>query len=576
MDGQQGLGNGTRVAVVGGGICASATAAALLFSSRARGRSVEVRVFEGARDEFDHRPPVVLSPQCRSRLAALGCRVSPEWRAVELAGIEVISGRERSLLSGPAGGLWVVDAWPEGLAGRTLLARALASGAALHGAKFVPRRVDRIEPAGRQLADPAPQSGAGGLVVWAAGANERVHAAVHAAGAGAPISGRFFDGFQGAPTVSAVQARLRYGSMIQPPWQVAKLLVAPLPRVDALYLIPCRHSIYALALGEKVQPADLCQALMIAARDGHLAEGFEISHLSSTQVAAGTGKRLCAPGQLAVGTAAVGHPFQLTLSESLASCSRAAVALVDGAAEKPLLERRYVHEGIFDLAEDAHAGTRSLKWLVRAKERAASTLARAQERASALTSNGVLGLGGPSPLGLLSHARQAWLREVFAGLWRPALEPLPATVPVVEPDLFYVVDDDPEMRSSLTELLESRGARVVSFGDELALFSAVARRPPRAVILDVVLSWVDGLRLCEGLKRHPLTRNTRVVMMSGLNRPFVADRALAAGAEVFLSKPIASDELLHVLLADDDRPEAPSGPRASPDAGFVESGAHAS
>ncbi|HEY0096130.1 MAG TPA: response regulator, partial [Archangium sp.] len=106
----------------------------------------------------------------------------------------------------------------------------------------------------------------------------------------------------------------------------------------------------------------------------------------------------------------------------------------------------------------------------------------------------------------------------------------------------------PDAREALTALLESTGAKVVSFADELALFCAVARRPPTAILLDVVLHWVDGLRLCEGLKQHPLTRDTRVVVMSGMNRPHVRQRALDAGAEAFLPKPVDPERLLRQLM----------------------------
>ena len=198
-------------------------------------------------------------------------------------------------------------------------------------------------------------------------------------------------------------------------------------------------------------------------------------------------------------------------------------------------------------------------------------LARAQQSAPDIMSTGVLGLSSPSPFAVLTHARWAWARELVTGFWRSAVEPVPMSVPTFEPDLFYVVDDDPEMRASLTELLESRGAQVVSFADELALFCAVARRPPRAVILDVVLSWVDGLRLCEGLKRHPLTRGTKVVVMSGLNRPFVSERAIQAGAEAFLPKPIAPERLFRALL--DDEPQTPA---AVTPQGFVGNEVHVS
>ncbi|MFP2912660.1 response regulator, partial [Pyxidicoccus sp. 3LFB2] len=151
------------------------------------------------------------------------------------------------------------------------------------------------------------------------------------------------------------------------------------------------------------------------------------------------------------------------------------------------------------------------------------------------------------PTALLGAARWAGLREVVGSWMRTTLEPVPTVVPELEPDLYYVVDDDPDAREALTALLESTGAKVVAFADELALFCAVARRPPTAILLDVVLHWVDGLRLAEGLKQHPLTRNTRVVVMSGLNRPHVRQRALDAGAEAFLPKPVDPDRLLRLL-----------------------------
>jgi CheY-like chemotaxis protein len=163
-------------------------------------------------------------------------------------------------------------------------------------------------------------------------------------------------------------------------------------------------------------------------------------------------------------------------------------------------------------------------------------------------SGGVLGLAAPTPLALLASARWAGLREVVGSWLRTTVEPVPVAMPALEPDLYYVVDDDQDAREAITQLLESTGATVVSFADELALFCAVARRPPTAILLDVVLHWVDGLRLCEGLKQHPLTRDTRVVVMSGLNRPHVRQRALEAGAEAFLPKPVEPERLLRQLM----------------------------
>ncbi len=569
--------SGSRVAVVGGGIAGTGLATSLLFNGRARGISLEVRVFSHGEPERVS-PPVVLTPECRSRLAALGCRVPMEWRAHELRGVEVLAQGRRELLPAPVGGLWVVDGWPHGPGGLEVVREALTAAATAQGARLLPRHVERVEHQLPAPDAPATVRNSGPLVVRAQGSGERFHAVALATGARASLGESFFPGFRPAPTVAAVQARLRHGSSRLTIAPLARLWIAPLPTVDGLFLLPGAHSVYALAFGPAVAPADLCQVLMMAARDGLLEEGFELSALEPTRLPFGPGRRVVAPGQLAVGTTALGHPLQIGLSETLATCSRAAVGLLDGGLEASVLERRYVREGLSELMEDASAGARSIAWLRRAGRRAPTAFLAARGRGSVggIYSGGVLGLASPTPLALLASARWAGLREVVASWVRTTVEPVPSAIPSLEPDLYYVVDDDPDAREAMTQLLESTGATVVAFADELALFCAVARRPPTAILLDVVLHWVDGLRLCEGLKQHPLTRQTRVVVMSGLNRPHVRQRALQAGAAAFLPKPVEPERLLRLLMGPGSAAPGSTAGRSTEDSSASEAGRYAS
>jgi CheY-like chemotaxis protein len=571
------LAAGSRVAIIGGGIAGAGLAASLLFNGRARGVSLDVRVYShGEPDSVP--PPVVLTPECRSRLAALGCRVPLEWRSHELRGVEILAQGRRELLPAPPGGLWVVDGGPQGQGGLAVVREAMVAAATAQGARFVERRVDRVEH--QPPAPDAPEAvrNSGLLVVRAQGSGERFHAAALATGARGSLGDAFFPGLQPAPTVAAVQARLRQDSSRLTLSPLARLWISPLPSVDGLFLLPGAQSVYALAFGPAVTPADLCQVLMMAARDGLVEEGFELSALETTRLPFGPGRTLVAQGQVVVGPAALGHPLQAGLSETLATCSRAAVGLLDGGLDASALERRYVREGLSELMEDAAAGARSIAWLRRAGRRAPAAFLAARRRGSVggVHSGGVLGLAAPTPLALLASARWAGLREVVGSWLRTTVEPVPMAMPALEPDLYYVVDDDPDAREAITQLLESTGATVVSFADELALFCAVARRPPTAILLDVVLHWVDGLRLCEGLKQHPLTRNTRVVVMSGLNRPHVWQRALDAGAEAFLPKPVEPERLLRQLMGHGLPAQTSPQVRASESSADAESGRYAS
>ncbi len=542
-----GLVGGSRVAVVGGGISAAAVAAALATLGKSRQRAIEVKAIIDP--ELGRKGPVLLTPECRSRLAALGCRVPTETRAYELRAIEVVSAGAREVLSMPVSGTWVVDAWPLGSHGTELVSRALFSAAVTQGVEVVERRLERVEEVGLAPGVLPSQQGKGTLVVRGSGAGERFHAVCLAADAPDALNGRFFPSHRAPPTLAAASARLKVAS-VRPYSDVARLLLSPQDGVDALLLLPCGPSIYALAFGRQLEAADLCQAVMAAARDGFIPEGFELADLQTFRMPAGAAPKLTAPSQVVAGLTAVGHPLSLGISDILATATRAAISLLDaGSGEARLLKRRYVTEGVQDLVRDAETSVRALGWLRHAGKDAAHCFREAQDRRELRNpfSSGVLGLPTPAPLSLLKAARKRAVLEGFRTFFQTAIDPLPPAMPIVEPDLLYVVDDDDAQREALTQALTDRGFQVVAFADELALYAAVARRMPAAILLDVVLSWVDGLSLCEGLKQHPLTRDCRVFVMSGLNRPHVRLRALDGGAEAFLPKPFSVSTFLDLL-----------------------------
>jgi len=261
------LANGSRVAIIGGGIAGAGLAASLLFNGRARGSTLDVRVYESS-EPGTLAPPAVLTPECRSRLAALGCRVPPEWRAHELRGVEIISHGHREVMPSAPGGLWVVDGWPQGQGGLALVREVLAGAATSQGARFISRHVERVENQPPAPDAPAAVRKSGPLIVRAQGSGDRFHAVALATGAGPSLGDNFFPGFNPAPTVPAVQARLRHATPRLSVSPLARLWLSPLPTVDGLLLLPGAHSVYALAFGPSVTPADLCQVLMMAARDG--------------------------------------------------------------------------------------------------------------------------------------------------------------------------------------------------------------------------------------------------------------------------------------------------------------------
>ena len=69
---------------------------------------------------------------------------------------------------------------------------------------------------------------------------------------------------------------------------------------------------------------------------------------------------------------------------------------------------------------------------------------------------------------------------------------------------------------------------------------------------------VNGYEVCLALKENPLTRNTKVVMVTGLDQDFDRDKALnEVGADGYLSKPFTASALMNEVLAQLGPPQAP-------------------
>ena len=110
-----------------------------------------------------------------------------------------------------------------------------------------------------------------------------------------------------------------------------------------------------------------------------------------------------------------------------------------------------------------------------------------------------------------------------------------------------VVDDDRALREAITRALSLEGYRVVDARDGVEALTQVDSHAPDAVILDLGLPTLDGLTVCQVLR----ARGDRTPILVLTARNEVSDRVqgLDAGADDFMSKPFALEELLARLRA---------------------------
>ena len=112
------------------------------------------------------------------------------------------------------------------------------------------------------------------------------------------------------------------------------------------------------------------------------------------------------------------------------------------------------------------------------------------------------------------------------------------------PRKIVIVDDERETRDQLQTLLERRGFEAVQAHSGLRLISYLHVDRPDLILLDVMMSWIDGFELCRAVKRNPLFEAIPVVFISGRGDEEAVREGMACGAAAYFVKPLDLDELI--------------------------------
>src|ERR1700690_2815259 len=107
----------------------------------------------------------------------------------------------------------------------------------------------------------------------------------------------------------------------------------------------------------------------------------------------------------------------------------------------------------------------------------------------------------------------------------------------------YVIDDDMDLLKVVKALLIKRGFDVYIFTDWEAANSSMKIFEPQLILLDVFLSGIDGLDVCQKLKASTFTKHIPVLLFSAY--PRIAESAIHDyGADDFIAKPFEVVDLI--------------------------------
>ncbi|MBX3572932.1 MAG: response regulator transcription factor [Mesorhizobium sp.] len=113
-------------------------------------------------------------------------------------------------------------------------------------------------------------------------------------------------------------------------------------------------------------------------------------------------------------------------------------------------------------------------------------------------------------------------------------------------DEVLIVDDDARLAAMLSDYLSANGFTVATAGSGRSGVEALRRRPPAAVILDVMLPDIDGFETCRQIRAFS---DVPVLMLTAKGEETDRIVGLELGADDYLPKPFNPRELLARLKA---------------------------
>jgi len=105
-----------------------------------------------------------------------------------------------------------------------------------------------------------------------------------------------------------------------------------------------------------------------------------------------------------------------------------------------------------------------------------------------------------------------------------------------------LIDDDPDVITVLQLLLKKKGYQVATASREEEAYQQVELFMPNLIVLDVLLSGVDGRTICKKLKNTESSKHIPIIMFSA--HPSAQKNMEDFGADDFLPKPFESSKIL--------------------------------
>jgi CheY-like chemotaxis protein len=128
-----------------------------------------------------------------------------------------------------------------------------------------------------------------------------------------------------------------------------------------------------------------------------------------------------------------------------------------------------------------------------------------------------------------------------------ATEARPGERPAVRGSRILVVDDSVDTAQGMVRLLKLLGNEAIAVHDGRAAVDAACTFRPDFVLLDIGLPGMDGYRVASALRRDVRSKDAVLIAVTGYGQDEDRRRAIAAGFDHHLVKPVDLDSLIPLI-----------------------------
>jgi CheY-like chemotaxis protein len=110
-----------------------------------------------------------------------------------------------------------------------------------------------------------------------------------------------------------------------------------------------------------------------------------------------------------------------------------------------------------------------------------------------------------------------------------------------------IVDDNPQNLKLARVILTVEGYEVQTAADAEEALRVLQSFTPRLILMDLQLPGMDGLQLTRQLRRDPSWQDVRIVALTAYAMKGDEEKALAAGCDGYITKPIDTERLARLV-----------------------------